>query len=325
MIVVTGGAGFIGSNLVRALNQRGEDDVLVVDDLSDSAKIRNLQGCRFADYLDKDEFLEQVQKRRLTRPDAALHQGACSDTMEHDGRFMMQTNYACSRALLHYCLEEAIPFIYASSASVYGAGRRFAEDPANEDALNVYAFSKLHFDNYVRRHMAGAGSQIVGLRYFNVYGPGEEHKGRMASVAYHFHNQLRDTGQVRLFVGSDGYADGAQERDFVWVGDVADVNLHFLDHPDVSGLFNVGTGTSRSFNDMALAVLNAGRDAPVTLAGALEAGRITYIPFPDGLRDKYQSYTCADLGTLRHAGYEQSFTSLEQGVSEYIKHLTGDR
>lgn len=322
MIIVTGGAGFIGSNLVRALNERGEDEIIVVDDLSDATKIRNLQGCRFADYLDKGELLEQVRSRALPRPDAVLHQGACSDTMETNGKYMMEINYAYSRALLHYCLEERTPFIYASSASVYGAGDDFAEQPVNENALNVYAFSKLHFDNYVRRHMARADSQIVGLRYFNVYGPGETHKARMASVAYHFHNQLRDNGQVRLFVGSGGYGDGAQERDFVWVGDVANVNLHFLDHPDVSGIFNVGTGNSRSFNDMALAVINANEDAPVTLPEALEDGRITYIPFPEGLRDRYQSYTCADLGSLRNAGYAKPFASIEEGVNEYIKHLT---
>jgi len=321
VIVVTGGAGFIGSSLVRALNARGEDDILVVDDLSNAAKIDNLQGCRFADYLDKQELLDRVHDRALARPDAVLHQGACSDTMEQDGRFMMETNYAYSKSLLHYCLAGRIPFIYASSASVYGAGRIFSERPANERALNVYALSKLQLDHYVRRHLAAAASQVVGLRYFNVYGPGEAHKAAMASVAFHFHNQYRACGRVRLFEGSGGYGDGAQERDFVWVGDVAAVNLHFLDHPDVSGIFNVGTGASRSFNDMALAVINAHEPAPLTLSDALADGKIEYIPFPDGLRDRYQSYTRADLTTLRGAGYGAEFKTIEEGVSEYIKYL----
>lgn len=324
MIVVTGGAGFIGSNLVQALNERGEDDIVVVDDLSDSAKIRNLAGCRFADYLDKDEFLEQAQARRLPKPTTVFHQGACSNTMEPDGKFMMDINYAYSKALLHYCLEEQIPYIYASSASVYGAGHSFTEHPANESALNVYAFSKLQFDQYVRRYLAQAGSRIVGLRYFNVYGPGEAHKGEMASVAYHFYNQYRESGHMRLFVGSGGYADGAQERDFVRVGDVADANLYFMDHADVSGLYNVGTGTSRSFNDLALAVINAREDSPLALAEALDAGKITYIAFPEGLRDKYQSHTRAEIQALRSAGYEAPFASLEEGVKEYVRRLAGD-
>lgn len=325
MIVVTGGAGFIGSNLVRGLNERGEDDILVVDDLTDSTKVQNLSGCRFADFLDKDDFLEKIDGGGWPAPSAIFHQGACSDTMERDGKYMMRVNYEYSKALLHYALDGRIPFIYASSASVYGAGHIFAEHPANEDALNAYAFSKLQFDRYVRRLLPDAGSQVVGLRYFNVYGPGEGHKGRMASVARHFYRQYRADGQVRLFVGSGGYGDGEQERDFVWVGDAVNVNLHFLDHPDVSGIFNVGTGVSRSFNDMALAAINACEEAdpPMTLADAREAGKITYIPFPDGLRDKYQSYTCADTAALRGAGYEDPFTSVEEGVSEYARQLKG--
>lgn len=321
MIVVTGGAGFIGSNVVRGLNERGLDEIMVVDDLSDSSKIRNLRECRIADYLDKSEFLEQVREHTLQRPEAIIHQGACSDTMESDGRYMMEVNYAYSKALLHYCVEREVPFIYASSASVYGSGSTFVEAHANESALNVYALSKLLFDRYVRRLMTKASSQIVGLRYFNVYGPGESHKGRMASVAYHFNEQYRRDGRVRLFVGSGGYADGEQERDFVWVGDAVNVNLYFLDHPDVSGIYNVGAGTSRSFNDAALAVINAREESTITLAEAVHAGKITYIPFPDGLRDRYQSYTCADMRTLRSAGYEARFLSIEEGICEYVKWL----
>jgi len=324
VIVVTGGAGFIGSNLVRGLNERGEDDILVVDDLTDSAKIGNLSGCRFADYLDKDDFLARVEQRELPAPRIIFHQGACSDTMEADGKYMMRVNYEYSKALLHYAMDKGIPFIYASSASVYGAGPVFTEHPANEDALNAYAFSKLQFDRYVRRVLPEAASQIVGLRYFNVYGPREAHKGRMASVARLFYHQYRSDGRIRLFLGSGGYGDGEQERDFVWVGDTVAVNLHFMDHPDVSGLFNVGTGTSRPFNDVALAVINASETAPVSLERARDDAKITYIPFPEGLRDKYQSYTRADIDALRNAGYEQPFTSIEEGIGEYTKHLTGD-
>lgn len=323
MIVVTGGAGFIGSNLIHSLNSLGEDDVLVVDDLSDSSKIQNLRDCRFADYMDKDEFLARIEDRTFPKPRIIFHQGACSDTMEQNGKYMMDVNYGYSKSLLDYSLERSVPFIYASSASVYGAGHAFTEHPDNEDALNVYAFSKLQFDRYVRRCLVDAASQVVGLRYFNVYGPREAHKSRMASVAFHFHNQYRTKGQVRLFVGSGGYGDGEQERDFVWVEDVADVNLHFMAHPDVSGLFNVGTGTSRSFNDVALAVINAHEDSAVTLAEAVDAGKISYIPFPEGLRDKYQSYTCADIQALRSAGYQPAFASIEEGVNQYVKTLEG--
>lgn len=321
MIVVTGGAGFIGSNLVQALNDRGEDGIVVVDDLTDSSKIGNLRGCRFLDYLDKDAFLERIVNGVLDKPRAVFHQGACSDTMERDGKYMMDVNYEYSKTLLHYCQKQEVPFIYASSASVYGAGRRFEEDPENESALNVYAFSKLQFDRYVRRLLPAAKSQIVGLRYFNVYGPGESHKGGMASVALHFHEQYRENQRVRLFTGSGGYGDGEQERDFVWVGDVAAVNLHFMDNPDVSGLYNVGTGTSRSFNDVALAVISSNEGRSLNLEGALDAGIIEYVPFPEGLQDKYQSYTCADIRALRRAGYEASFVSIEEGINEYIKRL----
>lgn len=321
MIIVTGGAGFIGSNLVRGLNRRGEDEILVVDDLADSSKVANLRGCRFVDYMDREEFLAAAGSGGLLPPRCIFHQGACSDTMEGDGRFMMDVNYAYSKKLLQYAVENAVPFVYASSASVYGGGQVFAEDEGNEDALNVYAFSKLQFDRYVRRMTTQTGSQIVGLRYFNVYGPRERHKGRMASVARHFYRQYREHGRIELFVGSGGYRDGAQERDFVWVGDVVEVNLYFMDHPDVSGIFNVGTGASRSFNDVALAVIGACEEAPMSLDEAVSSGRIRYIPFPEGLRERYQSYTRADTGKLRTAGYDADFVALENGIREYIEQL----
>ncbi len=311
MIVVTGGAGFIGSNIVRSLNQRGERDILVVDDLSDGTKFRNLADCDIADYVDKDSFLATVQVGAdLPTPRAVFHQGACTDTTLWDGRYMMATNYTYSRVLLDYCQGRGIPFIYASSASVYGNGPRFVEAPEHEAPLNVYAYSKYLFDQQVRERLPRAGSQIVGLRYFNVYGPREQHKERMASVAYHFNRQLVDTGEARLFEGSDGYADGEQRRDFVYVGDVAAVNLWFLDHPDTSGLFNLGTGRSQSFNEVAQAVIDwHGR------------GKIRYIGFPEHLRGRYQSFTEADMSKLREAGYTASFNTVAEGVKAYLDAL----
>ncbi len=312
MIIVTGGAGFIGSNIVQALNARGRDDILVVDDLTDGTKFVNIADARLADYLDKDEFL-----RRLEAGDdfggaieAVLHQGACSTTTEWDGRYMMENNYRYSKVLLHWCLERRIPFIYASSAATYGGGTVFNEDPQFERPLNVYGYSKALFDQYVRRLLPKAESQISGFRYFNVYGPREQHKGSMASVAFHLNNQLLAEGQVKLFEGCDGYGDGEQRRDFVYVGDVVDVNLWFLDHPDVFGIYNVGTGRSQSFNDVAKGVLKAH-----------DRGELCYVPFPDKLKGRYQSFTEADLSRLRAAGYDGTFLTVEQGVDRYMEWL----
>ncbi len=312
MIVVTGAAGFIGSNLVRALNARGRSDLLLVDDLAEGRKFRNLADCDFHDYVDKTDFLEQVLAGGL--PDsveAIFHQGACSNTMEWNGRFMLRENYEYSKELLGVARARRIPLVYASSASVYGMGPVFREDPSCERPLNLYAWSKLLFDRWVRRHAAEIQSQVVGLRYFNVYGPGEAHKGEMASVAWKHHLQLRDGDVVRLFESSDGYGAGEQRRDFVYVGDVAAVNLWFLDHPKVSGIFNVGTGRAQTFNDVARAVIaHHGR------------GRIEYVPFPAALRGTYQSFTQADLSALRASGCDTPFLSVEEGVSRYLKQLS---
>lgn len=323
MIIVTGGAGFIGSNLVRGLNQRGLNNILVVDDLSDGNKVRNIEDCDIEDYMDKDEFLRRInQGMEFGGPTAIYHQGACSDTMETDGRFIMETNYEYSKSLFHYCGEHSIPFIYASSASVYGGGESFKEDPEFEQALNAYAYSKLLFDRYVRKNRHVSESQVVGLRYFNVYGQGEEHKGRMASVAYHFFNQYHSQGFVKLFAGSGGYADGEQLRDFVWVDDVVDVNLHFLRHPEDGGIFNVGTGRAQSFNDVATAVLNTLEGQNKTTSEWVADNKIQYIPFPEALVGKYQSYTKADLTNLTITGdYNKTFATVEEGVQAYVGQL----
>jgi ADP-L-glycero-D-manno-heptose 6-epimerase len=325
-IAVTGAAGFIGSNLVRALNRRGSVNIIAVDNLARADKFRNLVDCEIADYLDKHEFLERLRTGEFDGAlDAVLHQGACSDTMETDGRYMMENNYRYSLALLDWAQEEEIPFLYASSASVYGSGRVFAERREHEAPLNVYGYSKFLFDQVVRRRMRDLTAQVAGFRYFNVYGAGESHKARMASVAWHFFNQCRAGGPVKLFRGTDGYADGEQRRDFVSVEDVVKVNLHFLDDGETSGIFNVGTGRAQSFNDVAVATVNAWRaqrgQPGGTLAELSAQGAIEYIPFPEALRGKYQSYTEADLGALRGAGYEAPFLTVEEGVGRYVAAL----
>lgn len=327
MIVVTGGAGFIGSNLVKALNDRGETDILVVDNLSRADKFRNIADCEISDYQDRHEFIESIRMGDyLGKIDAVLHEGACSDTMESDGIYMMSNNYEYSKSLLAFCVSEKIPFIYASSASVYGGGDMFVEKREYEDPLNVYAYSKTLFDRYVRKHYADAKSQIVGLRYFNVYGDREQHKGRMASVAFHFFHQYQAEGKVRLFEGSGGYGNGEQRRDFVSIEDVTRVNLHFLDNPDRSGIFNVGTGRSQPFNDMAVATINTCREmdgeSSLTLQQMQDKGLIEYIDFPEKLKGKYQSFTQADITELRdQAGYEHEFYTVEEGVSRYVRRL----
>jgi ADP-L-glycero-D-manno-heptose 6-epimerase len=323
--VVTGAAGFIGANLVKGLNAQGITDILAVDDLTQGDKFRNLVDCAISDYLDKDEFLARLKAGAFRRAVKAIfHQGACSDTTASDGRYVMDVNYAYSCTLLDFCMAEMIPLIYASSAATYGAHTEFREDPACEGPLNVYGWSKLLFDQRVRRLPPG-GSQVVGLRYFNVYGEREQHKGRMASVAWHFFNQYRAEGHVRLFEGSGGYGNGEQRRDFVSVEDVVKVNLFFLQNPMVSGIYNCGTGAAQSFNDVAVATLNACRAAEgrpaATLHELQQQKIIRYIPFPGDLKGKYQSYTQADLAALRSAGYSAPFLSVEQGVSRYIHQL----
>jgi len=325
-IVVTGAAGFVGSNVVKALNARGETGILAVDNLTRADKFRNLADCEIADYLDKEHFRAALDAGSFDGEIAAiLHQGACSDTMQTDGRYMMENNYRYSVDLLAYCQSESVPLIYASSASVYGSGAVFKESRENEKPLNVYGFSKFLFDQLVRRRWEDNTAQVAGLRYFNVYGPRESHKERMASVAFHCFNQFRETGKVKLFEGSGGYAAGEQRRDFISIDDVVKVNLYFLDNPRKTGIFNCGTGASQTFNDIAVATINALRRAegknPHSLAELRSQGMIEYVSFPAGLREKYQSYTQADLAQLRGCGYAAPFFDVETGVTRYVEWL----
>ncbi len=314
MIIVTGGAGFIGSNIVKALNKRGYTKILVVDNLKNGEKFKNLTDCEIYDYQDKESFLKRLIAKEYFSPyiDAIFHQGACSSTTEWDGHYMMSNNYEYSKTILHYCLSKHIPLFYASSASVYGEGKIFRESRNLENPLNMYGYSKFLFDQYVRQILSTATSQVIGLRYFNVYGPREQHKGSMASVAYHLHQQLlAGNEEIQLFEGCDGYAHGEQRRDFIYVDDVVNVNLWFMDNPDKTGIFNVGTGRSQPFNDIAKAVI-----------AWHKKGRIKYIPFPDHLKGRYQSFTQADISNLLDIGYNRSFRVVEEGVKNYLDWMT---
>jgi len=325
-IVVTGAAGFVGANLVRALNERAFTDIVAVDNLTRADKCVNLADCDIAEFVDKEEFLARIAEGEFDDDvGAVLHQGACSDTMESDGRYMMRNNYRYSVALLEHCQDNDIPFLYASSASVYGAGPVFRESRDHEAPLNVYGYSKFLFDQHVRRLLPERTAQIAGFRYFNVYGPRERHKGRMASVAMHFFDQYRSAGRVQLFEGSGGFDAGEQRRDFVYVDDVVAANLWFLEHPEASGIFNVGTGRASTYNAMAAAVINAvdrraGRPAR-DVDDLVRDGAIAYVPFPPALAGKYQSRTEADLAALRAAGYDAPFAGVEDGVDRYVERL----
>ena len=312
MLIVTGGAGFIGSNLVKALHDAGRDDVMVVDDLRDGRKLANLVGCDLYDIVDKDVFRDWLSAGRdLDEPiEAVFHLGACSNTMEWDGRLLLRENYEYSKLLLSYCTQRQIPFLYASTAAVYGAGETFVEERRHERPVNPYGHSKLLFDQLTRRLRERFQSQVVGLRYFNVYGPREAHKDEMASVAYKVWRQLQQRDHAELFAGSDGYGDGDQRRDFVWIDDCVATNLWLLEHPDVSGIFNVGTGRAQSFNDVGRAMIFA-----------LGRGRIEYVPIPASLSNSYQSFTQADISALRKAGYSEPFLSVEEGVARYAAWL----
>jgi len=315
-IVVTGAAGFIGSNIVKGLNARGFDDIIAVDDLTQGDKFRNLADLKIADYVDLDMFYDLFADGYFGKVEAVFHEGACSDTMETDGKYMMDNNYTLSCGLFNACQERGSRLLYASSAATYGGSDTFREAPEFEKPLNVYGWSKLLFDQRMRRELGprftGGAHQVAGFRYFNVYGPREQHKGRMASVAFHQFNQFRAEGRVKLFGEYGGYGPGEQMRDFVFIDDVVAVNLWFFDHPDRSGIFNLGTGRAQPFNDVARAVVAA--------LGADDSA-IEYVPFPDALRGKYQSYTQADLSALRAAGCDHAFADVQSGVAAYITNL----
>lgn len=331
--IVTGAAGFIGSNLIKGLNARGIDNIIAVDDLTQGDKFRNLVDLQIADYIDASVFYERFAQGAYGKVEAVFHEGACSDTMELDGKYMMDNNYRVSCDLFAACQQQRTRLLYASSAATYGGGNTFRESAECEQPLNVYGYSKLLFDQRLRRELspafAGATSQVAGFRYFNVYGPREQHKGRMASVAFHQFHQLQKEGQVKLFGSYGGYAPGMQQRDFVYIDDVVAVNLWFYDHPDKSGIFNLGTGRAQPFNDVALSVVNAMRKLkqspdthlPLTLQQAVDQQMIAYMAFPDALVGKYQCHTQADLGALRVAGCQHVFTDVAQGVSAYVHHL----
>lgn len=309
MIIVTGGAGFIGSNIVKALNDQGYRDILVVDNLKDGTKFANLADLDIADYIDKEDFIANiVAGDDLGDIEAIFHEGACSSTTEWDGKYMMDNNYQYSKEVLHYCLERSIPFLYASSAATYGGrSKDFVEERQFEQPLNVYGYSKFLFDQYVREILPHAGSQVCGFRYFNVYGPREGHKGSMASVAFHLNQQIHQGENPKLFSGSENF-----KRDFVYVADVAAVNLWFWKQ-GVSGIFNCGTGRAESFQAVADAVL-----------AYHKTGSVEYIPFPEKLQGRYQSYTQADLTKLRAAGYDKPFHTVAEGVADYMAWLNRD-
>jgi ADP-L-glycero-D-manno-heptose 6-epimerase len=334
-VVVTGAAGFIGSNIVKGLNARGIKDIIAVDDLTQGDKFRNLVDLHIADYVDCGSFYSLFSKGHYGKVEAVFHEGACSDTMEQDGKYMLNNNYTLSCELFTACQLQKTRLLYASSAATYGGSKTFKEAPEYENPLNVYGYSKLLFDQHMRYELGSklenAKTQVVGFRYFNVYGPREQHKGRMASVAYHQFNQLNSEGRVKLFGEYGGYAPGEQMRDFVFVDDVTAVNLWFFDHPEKSGIYNLGSGRAQPFNDVASAVVNALRELTpdnqvrgakaLPLADLVAQGLIEYIPFPDALRGKYQCHTQADLTELRSAGCDHKFHSVQEGVASYIKVL----
>lgn len=310
MIILTGGAGFIGSNLLERLNQDGQNDILVVDNLTSSDKYRNLVGKRFSDFVPKNEFLASLEAGKFKGIQAILHQGACTDTLEYNGDYMMRNNFEYSKSLLHFALGKNIPMVYASSAAVYGHSEVADEDASDEAPLNIYGYSKLLFDQYAKRFFNEAESTVVGLRYFNVYGNGEAHKGKMSSMVFQLANQVRETGVARLFGGIGKYGPGEQTRDFVYVDDLVAMNLHFLRGPVLQSVVNAGTGVSSSWNDLANAVIHH-----------LGKGKIEYFAFPESLKDKYQFNTRASLEKLRKLGYENEFSTLADGVAKYLEKM----
>lgn len=313
-VIVTGGAGFIGSNLIAALNARGIVDILVVDDLGTDEKWRNLVGLDYEDYMDRDDFRFAVRNDALRGVDAIFHLGACSATTEKNASYLADNNYRTSRELCEWCVEHDVRFVYASSAATYGDGALgYSDDPellSQLRPLNMYGYSKHMFDLWALRK--GYLDRIAGLKYFNVYGPNEAHKGDMRSVVHKAWGQIRAEGALKLFKSHlPDFRDGEQLRDFVHVSDAVAATLHFFDRRDVSGLYNCGAGRARTWNDLGKAVFAATGLPP----------RIEYIDMPDALRGKYQYRTEADTTRLRAAGYSEEFTSIEDGIADYIGRL----
>ena len=310
MIIVTGGAGFIGTNLVQSLLNINKK-VLIVEELDKyTTKFENIKNLDILDCIDHNIFLKNLDNDKyINKIECIFHLGACSKTTEPDRDYIMDVNLEYSKKLLMHAANNNIDIIYASSASVYGDGNIFKEEPQNESSLNYYSESKLLFDNFVRKNINKINSQVVGMRYFNVYGPHEQHKEVMSSVVYHFYHQFKTHGMLKLFRGSHGYSDGEQRRDFVYVKDTVDIKLWFMQNKH-SGIFNVATGKSRSFNDVANSVLNY-----------FKSGHIEYIDFPEGLEAQYQAFTEADMTTLKNIGYHKESTKLENGVSSYLNFL----
>ena len=311
---------------MRGLNARGFHNIVAVDNLSNAAKFHNLVDLSISDYVDKATFYDSLSARGIYGDVAAIfHEGACSDTMEHDGRYMLDNNYTISKLLLDHCAVTGTRLLYASSAATYGGSKKFVEESRYERPLNVYGYSKLLFDQVVRQRLPSLTTQVVGFRYFNVYGPNEQHKGRMASVAFHHFNQYLDEGKVKLFGAYGGYGPGHQMRDFVFVKDVVAVNLWFFDHPEYSGIFNLGLGYAQPFNDVAQAVINTVRasksHAPLSLEQMVVEGMVEYVDFPDALVGKYQCFTEANLDGLRGVGCDHNFSDVGVGVGSYVQHL----
>jgi ADP-L-glycero-D-manno-heptose 6-epimerase len=313
MIIVTGGAGFIGSALITALNKRQITDILVVDELGTDQKWKNLCNLSFADYVEKNDFLEMIIADKLNSSiEAVFHLGACSDTTETNTSYLIKNNYEYSKLLAQWATADNVRFIYASSAATYGDGSIGFKDDLKKietlKPLNMYGYSKQLFDLWANR--TGLLKSIAGLKYFNVFGPNEYHKADMRSFVIKAFEQINTDGTVRLFKSYNSeFADGEQLRDFIYVKDAVEMTLFFYDNPQISGLFNIGTGKARSWNDLVKAVFTAMNKKPA----------IEYIEMPESIRNQYQYFTEADITSLRKAGFDKEITTLDDAVKDYVR------